>query len=162
MVRCFIGLGSNLEYPGQQVTTAIAEIALLSSSKLLSKSSLYASKPLGPPDQPDFINAVIEFETSLPALTLLSHMQAIESQHQRVRKEHWGPRTLDLDLLLYGQEKIMLTELQVPHPEMTKRNFVLYPLMEIAPALIIPGLGNIEDLIAKLDDSGLQKLDQDG
>jgi 2-amino-4-hydroxy-6-hydroxymethyldihydropteridine diphosphokinase len=161
MVRCFIGLGSNLEQPRQQLVRAFSELASLTSSKLTSKSSLYTSKPLGPQDQPDYINAVAELETSLPALTLLSSMQAIESEHQRVRKEHWGPRTLDLDLLLYGQETISVEQLIVPHPEMVKRNFVLYPLFEIAPELNIPGLGSLQNLLAKFEDSDLQKLNPD-
>lgn len=161
MVRCFIGLGSNLGQPRQQLVRALSELASLKSSKLISKSTLYISKPLGPQDQPDYINAVAELETSLSALTLLSNMQAIETEHQRVRTEHWGPRTLDLDLLLYGQEKISVEQLKVPHPEMAGRNFVLYPLSEIAPDLIIPGLGRLKNLLAKLDDSNLQKLDPD-
>ncbi|MBT7950610.1 MAG: 2-amino-4-hydroxy-6-hydroxymethyldihydropteridine diphosphokinase [Gammaproteobacteria bacterium] len=161
MVPCFIGLGSNLEQPRQQLVRAFSELALLTSSKLITKSSLYISKPLGPQDQPDYINAVAELETSLPALTLLSSMQAIESEHQRVRTEHWGPRTLDLDLLLYGQETISVEQLKVPHPEMVRRNFVLYPLFEIAPDLNIPGLGSLKNLLTKLDDSDLQKLEPD-
>jgi 2-amino-4-hydroxy-6-hydroxymethyldihydropteridine diphosphokinase len=161
MVRCFIGLGSNLEQPRQQIVQAFSEMASITSSKLMCQSSLYTSKPLGPQDQPDYINAVVELETSLSALTLLSNMQAIESEHQRVSTGHWGPRTLDLDLLLYGQEKISHERLKVPHPEMAMRNFVLYPLFELAPNLIIPGLGSLAYLKAELDDSGLQKLDPD-
>jgi 2-amino-4-hydroxy-6-hydroxymethyldihydropteridine diphosphokinase len=88
-------------------------------------------------------------------------MQAIELEHKRVRSEHWGPRTLDLDLLLYGQEKIALEQLKVPHPEMSRRNFVLCPLFEIAPELEIPGLGSLTYLLSQLDRSGLEKLDSD-
>ena len=161
MTRCFIGLGSNLEQPKEQVLSAFSELDALVSSNLVNKSSLYASKPLGPQDQPDYINAVAELETSLPALTLLAQMQAIENEHQRVRKEHWGPRTLDLDLLLYGEEIISLQSLTVPHPELGNRNFVVYPLYEIAPDVLIPGLSGIEDLISELDSSGLEKLQTD-
>lgn len=158
MVRCFIGLGSNLEQPKRQILSAFSELDALECSSLVNKSSLYASKPLGPQDQPDYINAVAELETSLPALTLLASMQAIENEHQRVRKEHWGPRTLDLDLLLYGEEIISLPNLIVPHPELANRNFVVYPLYEIATDVLVPGLSAIQGLVSELDSSGLEKL----
>ncbi len=161
MISCFIGLGSNLDQPVQQIQRAVAELACLETSKLLCQSSLYKSKPQGPQDQPDYINAVVELETSLAPLTLLSHMQTIELEHKRVRERHWGPRTLDLDLLLYAQESIALEQLQVPHPEMAGRNFVLYPLFEIAPDLSIPGLGSLARLLARNDPAGLEKLDND-
>ena len=158
MVRCFIGLGSNLEQPKRQILSAFSELDALECSSLMNKSSLYASKPLGPQDQPDYINAVAELETSLSALTLLASMQAIENEHQRVRKEHWGPRTLDLDLLLYGEEIISLPNLIVPHPELANRNFVVYPLYEIAADVLVPGLSAIQGLVSELDSSGLEKL----
>ncbi len=161
MVACFIGLGSNLQQPRQQIACAISELRSLTSSRLLSVSSLYKSKPVGPQDQPDYINAVAALETSLPALTLLDHMQIIESKHKRLRLQHWGPRTLDLDLLLYGDEQIEHEHLTVPHPEMRNRNFVLLPLFEIAPELIIPGCGSLEYLLTQVDQSGLQKIDAD-
>ncbi len=148
-----------MDKPGQQITRAISELESLESSNMLRVSSLYKSKPHGPQDQPDYINAVLELETSLPAFTLLSHMQAIELNHKRVKERHWGPRTLDLDLLFYGQEHIEEENLKVPHPEMKKRNFVLYPLYEIAPELTIENWGRLENLVAQLDSTGLDKLD---
>jgi len=156
MFTCYIGLGSNLEQPRQQVAHAVAELASLSLSRLVCVSSQYRSKPHGPQDQPDYINAVAELETSLPALELLAELQAIESKHKRVRSQHWGPRTLDLDLLLYGEEQIELEQLKVPHAEMTNRNFVLIPLYEIAAELTIPGAGKLKDLLTKIDQSGLE------
>lgn len=161
MFSCYIGLGSNLERPRQQIVRAISELDSLTSSRLVCVSSLYQSKALGPQDQPDYINAVAELETSLPALTLLSHMQSIETEHKRVRLQHWGPRTLDLDLLLYGEELIENERLKVPHREMSNRNFVLVPMFEIAPELIIPGVGSLKDLVAGIDRSGLEKLELD-
>ena len=155
MISCYVGLGSNIEEPRQQIVKAISELRSLASSRLLCTSSLYLSKPLGPQDQPDFVNAVVELETTLSALDLLSRLQNIESQHKRVRKERWGPRTLDLDLLLYGEEKIEDERLKVPHPEILNRNFVLIPLYEIAPELTIAGMGKIEDLVKRVDQSGL-------
>jgi len=161
MVACFIGLGSNLHQPRQHIARAISELRSLTSSKMLNVSSLYESKPVGPENQPDYINAVVELETSLPALALLAHMQIIESQHKRLRLQHWGPRTLDLDLLLYGEEQIDLEPLTVPHPEMHNRSFVLVPLFEIAPKLTIPECGSLEDLLSQVDQSGLHKIAAD-
>jgi 2-amino-4-hydroxy-6-hydroxymethyldihydropteridine diphosphokinase len=160
MFSCYVGLGSNLEQPRQQIVRAISELNALASSRLVCVSSLYQSKPLGPQDQPDYINAVAELETGLPALTLLSHMQTIESEHKRVKNQRWGPRTLDLDILLYGDEQMEHEQLTVPHPQMAKRDFVLVPLYEIAPELIIPGVGKLKDLLTELEPSGLEKLDR--
>mgnify|MGYP000073639737 CR=1 FL=1 len=131
-IRCFIGLGSNLDDPVNQVTRAINELASLEKSQFIQASSLYASAPAGPQDQPDFINAVVELNTELTPLELLDELQALEQKHQRVRERHWGPRTLDLDLLLYGNEQINSDRLTVPHAFMHERSFVLYPLFEIS------------------------------
>ncbi len=137
-IKCFIGLGSNLENPVTQVTTALLELERLDQCRNLIHSSLYRSDPVGPPGQPDYINAVASLETSLQPLELLDAMQAIEQQHQRVRIQHWGPRTLDLDLLLFGDQLINNDRLTVPHSYLQERNFVLFPLAEIAPNLSIP------------------------
>lgn len=137
-MRCFIGLGSNLDSPIDQVKRALEELAQLPDTQLIQHSALYRSEPVGPAGQPDYINAVAELDTELDAECLLDHLQALEQAHQRVRLEHWGPRTLDLDLLLYGQETIATARLSVPHPWMTQRSFVLYPLAEIAPDLQLP------------------------
>lgn len=161
MFTCYIGLGSNLEQPRRQVVAALAELGSLAGSTVPAVSSLYRSKALGPRQQPDFINAVAQLVTGLPALTLLSELQAIEAAHRRVRRERWGPRTLDLDILLYGDEKITGNDLVVPHPEMKNRAFVLIPLYEIAPQLTIPGLGKLADLLAATDREGLVKIAAD-
>ena len=159
MTSCYIGLGSNLENPRQQVQDALQSLSALPEVNKLHCSSLYRSAPLGPQDQPDFINAVAELQCDLPALALLSALQQIENQQGRVRKQHWGPRTLDLDLLLYGDEEIKLEQLKVPHPEMPNRNFVLIPLYEIAPQLTIPTMGKIEDLVKQVSADGLERID---
>ncbi|WP_420599135.1 2-amino-4-hydroxy-6-hydroxymethyldihydropteridine diphosphokinase [Neptuniibacter sp.] len=137
-VRCYIGLGSNLEDPVWQVQTALKELSKLNQCSLVRASSLYRSAPVGPQDQPDFINAVVALDTTLEAHALLDQLQALEQSHRRVRKRHWGPRTLDLDLLLYGTEQISTERLTVPHAFMHERSFVLYPLHEISPELIFP------------------------
>ncbi len=159
MTRVYIGLGSNLDNPKSQISRAINALEKLPETELLRCSSLYRSKPVGPKDQPDYINAVVILDTALSALTLLNHMQAIEDQQGRVRgSERWGPRTLDLDLLMYGDERINDKHLTVPHQEMHKRNFVLYPLHEISPGIAIPGHGPVEKLIEHMDSSDLEKI----
>ena len=134
----FLGLGSNQNSPIIQINQAIAELANLLKTTLLAQSSLYHSKPLGPQDQPDFINAVVKLETELAPMDLLKACQALERQHGRIKTRHWGERTLDIDILLYGDQLIDLPELTIPHPEMMNRAFVLQPLAEIAPELILP------------------------
>lgn len=131
----YIGLGSNLESPVEQLRAALKELDTLPLSRLVAASSLYSSRPVGPQDQPDFVNAVTALETHLSPLALLDQLQALEQQHRRRRQRHWGPRTLDLDLLLYANNAINMPRLQVPHPQMTARAFVLLPLAEIAPSL---------------------------
>ncbi|MDO8953927.1 MAG: 2-amino-4-hydroxy-6-hydroxymethyldihydropteridine diphosphokinase [Gammaproteobacteria bacterium] len=134
----FLGLGSNLNSPIDQINQAITELANLPRTTMLDHSSLHHSKPLGPQDQPDFINAVVKLETELAPMDLLKACQALEQQHGRIKTRHWGERTLDIDILLYGNQLIDLPELTVPHPEMMNRAFVLQPLAEIAPELILP------------------------
>lgn len=147
-VRCYIGLGSNLDNPRQQVSTALLELAQLQDCTLVSQSRLYRSDPVGPQDQPDFINAVAALDTTLPPHALLDQLQAVEQQHQRVRERHWGPRTLDLDLLLYGNETLATDRLTVPHAFMRERAFVLWPLAEIAPELKLPDGSCLSTLLA--------------
>jgi 2-amino-4-hydroxy-6-hydroxymethyldihydropteridine diphosphokinase len=152
----YIGLGSNLEGPRGQVERALEELAGLPQSRLLRHSRLYRSAPLGPEGQPDYINAVAALETALSPLDLLDELQRIETLHGRVRGERWGARTLDLDLLLFGEERIELPRLKVPHPEMANRAFVLIPLAEIAPAgLVIPGLGSLDRLLPGVSNASL-------
>lgn len=159
-VRAFIGLGSNLCDPRQQVTEAFGQLAALPHTRLVHHSSLYRTPPMGPQDQPDYINAVAEIATTLSAEELLARLQDIERLHGRIRDgQHWGPRTLDLDLLLYGQEIIDTPALRVPHPGMSGRNFVLLPLHEIAPQAVIPGHGPLAGLLAAVCAQGVGKLD---
>jgi len=148
MATVFIGLGSNLSNPVQQVTEACAEIAALKKVRFIKFSSLYQSPPMGPSNQPDYINAVAEIATSLTADELLAELQAIERHHGRVRSEQqWSARTLDLDMLLYGEKIINSERLVIPHMGLYERAFVLYPLLEIAPDLDIPGYGAIAELV---------------
>lgn len=136
MTLTYIALGSNLENPKQQVISATEELATLTQCELIKTSRLYLSKPMGPQDQSDFINRVVALETNLLPLELLDQLQGLEQLHARVRKQHWGPRTLDLDLLLYGEQIINHPRLTVPHPGILERDFVLQPLAEIAPEAI--------------------------
>ena len=159
LVRCYIGLGSNLGNPIQQVLVAIEELARLPQTQQVLSSSLYRSPPLGPQDQPDYINAVVEINTRLSAQELLCQLLDIEQRHGRIRgARRWTARTLDMDILMYGQQIIETAELSIPHPGIAERNFVLYPLQEIAPALRVPQLGLITQLIAGCDQGDLVKL----
>jgi 2-amino-4-hydroxy-6-hydroxymethyldihydropteridine diphosphokinase len=158
-VRAWVGIGANLEDPRRQVETALGELAALPSTRLVTASSRYRTPPMGPPDQPDYVNAVAELETALAPLALLDELQRIESAHLRQRgAERWGPRTLDLDLLLYGDARLDLPRLTVPHPGIADRAFVLVPLAEIAPDLSIPGLGPLRRLVEKVSAAGMEKL----
>lgn len=162
-LTCYIGLGSNLDNPREQVSSALTELAELIESnpqqcRSLSHSSLYRSDPVGPPGQPDYINAVACLETRFSPLQLLDALQAIEQTHQRVRIQHWGPRTLDLDLLLYGNQTIQNERLTVPHAFMLVRNFVLYPLAEIAPNLTLPDGNQLSKLLKNLKIGTLEKI----
>jgi 2-amino-4-hydroxy-6-hydroxymethyldihydropteridine diphosphokinase len=131
----YVGLGSNLEDPARQVETALQELDRLPHTRLVKRSSLHRTEPVGYADQPDFINAVAQLETGLPAERLLAELQEVEARHGRARSFPNAPRTLDLDLLLYGNARIASPELTVPHPRMHERAFVLKPLLEIAPQL---------------------------
>lgn len=134
----FIGLGSNLEDPAMQVRQALKALHQLPQTELVQASNLYSSAPIGPQDQPTFINAVAQLRTSLTPIALLDALQAVENAAGRVRTRHWGERTLDLDMLLYNTATINDPRLQVPHPHMLKRRFVLLPLLEIAPSIRLP------------------------
>ncbi|WEJ63317.1 2-amino-4-hydroxy-6-hydroxymethyldihydropteridine diphosphokinase [Thiomicrorhabdus lithotrophica] len=158
-ITAYIGLGSNLSNPIEQLKIALQSIDTLPSTRLVQSSSFYGSKPLGPQDQPDFVNAVCKIKTKLSAEELLHHLQKIELEQGRIKKRHWGERLIDLDILLFGDDIISTDELTVPHKQIALRDFVLIPLAEIAPGLIIPKLGKIESLIAALEDSYLITLD---
>jgi 2-amino-4-hydroxy-6-hydroxymethyldihydropteridine diphosphokinase len=157
----YIGLGSNLADPVNQITLAIAALNELSGSKVIMQSSLYSSPPMGPQDQPDYVNAVVLLETELEPHLLLDGLQSIEQQQGRVRKRHWGERTIDLDILVYDDNVIDDERLKVPHPGIAQRSFVLYPLAEIGPELDIPTLGSVKHLLENCPPEGIQKLDKD-
>lgn len=161
MIKVYIGMGSNMEDPIQQLKMALDELNAIDNTELLTCSSFYKSKPVGPQDQDDFINAVVEVNTSLPALKLLDALQAIEQAHRRVRERHWGPRTLDLDILLYGDEMINNERLTVPHKEMLNRNFVLIPLFELTGDMMIPGAGNVSAYLQDCDETTIIKLEHE-
>jgi 2-amino-4-hydroxy-6-hydroxymethyldihydropteridine diphosphokinase len=150
LAGAYIGLGSNLAQPRQQLRQALQELQGLEDSRLQLASSIYASPPMGPPDQPDYLNAVAAIETGMQPLKLLESLQQIEAAHQRVRGRRWGERTLDLDLLLYDNLLLHSATLTVPHPGITQRAFVLVPLLEIAPGITIPGKGPAQDYLARV------------
>lgn len=157
-VVVYIGLGSNLADPVAQLHRACQALAALADSRLLTCSRLYRSRALGSVVQPDFTNAVAALETILAPLVLLDALQVIEQDQGRVRTaQRWGPRTLDLDLLLYAGQVIDLPRLQVPHPGLPERNFVLYPLHDIAPDLVIPGQGPLVALLQHCPRAGLKQ-----
>ena len=157
-IDAYIGLGSNLDDPIAQVTEAISQLSSLRETRLVAHSPWYSSKAIGPGQQPDYVNGVALLQTHLDAQTLLKELLAIEQQHHRVRVIKWGPRTLDLDLLLYGQEIINSATLTVPHPRLKQRSFVLYPLADINPQLVMPCGESIDTLLARTSSSDLIKL----
>jgi 2-amino-4-hydroxy-6-hydroxymethyldihydropteridine diphosphokinase len=150
----YVGIGSNLDSPREQVQSAFKSLAALRDSRLIRQSRLYRSPPMDGTEQPDYVNAVAALLTQLDAMSLLHELQTIEKQHGRVReKSRWAARTLDLDLLVFGSQEICNDELTVPHPGIANRTFVLQPLRDVAPELRIPGLASIHSLLNKLESS---------
>lgn len=160
MVNVYIGLGSNLDNPAEKIKQAQLTISDRAGITVLKISSLFSSPPMGPKDQPDYVNAVMNIQTDLTAIELLKVLQKIENKFDRDRKvERWGARTLDLDILLYGEQQIDQPDLKVPHIGLSKRAFVLYPLQEIAPDdLLIPGKGELKQLVSQCPLDGLEKI----
>ncbi len=159
-VCAYIALGSNLSDPVQQITRAFAALDAIPETRCVLNSSLYASRPMGEIEQADYINAAATLETCLSPRNLLHCLQDIESRQGRVRGEvRWGPRTLDLDLLIYSDWQCHDPELTIPHPGLSQRNFVLFPLYEISPGLMVPGLGSLQGLVKKASMIGLQRLE---
>jgi len=155
----FVGLGSNLKSPARQVEEAFDALADIPSTRLLLRSSLYRSAPFGGIEQPDFINAVAGLLTRLGPRALLAELQAIEHRHGRERDDvRWGPRVLDLDLLVYGGQVTDEPGLILPHPGIAERNFVLFPLGEIAPHLVIPGLGRVSRLPVNASEPHISRI----
>lgn len=158
-VRAYIGIGSNLDDPVAQVQTALDALALLPDTLFAARSGLYTSTPMGPQDQPDYVNAVAALDTLLSAPELLERLRRIEAEQGRARDGgRWGPRTLDLDLLLYGEETIDRPDLRVPHPGLHERDFVIIPLAEIAGNLNVPGKGMLSTLIKHVENHSLRRL----
>lgn len=156
----FLGLGSNLEQPLVQLSRALREVHEIPTTSLVRVSSFYDTVPIGLANQPNFVNAVAELQTQLNPSELLNHLIEIEAAHQRVRTVRDGPRTLDLDILLYGDICMNEPMLTIPHPRMHERAFVLWPLAEIAPELAIPGRGYVLELLVALDVSGVRKYEE--
>jgi 2-amino-4-hydroxy-6-hydroxymethyldihydropteridine diphosphokinase len=155
----YIGIGSNLSDPVQQVTRGFAELAQLPSSQLIARSRLYRTSPLGPQDQPPYVNAVAGMLTQLDAATLLAHLKRLEVERGREQPVvRWGPRVIDFDLLVFGSLKLETDTLKLPHPGVATRNFVLYPLADIAPDLEVPGVGRVGQLLARVDRADLSAL----
>lgn len=155
----YVGLGSNLDDPRAQVNAACAHLARLPLTCLAVISPLYGSRPLGPIAQPDYVNAVAGLLTRLESPALLAELQAIEAALGRPpQHERWGPRIIDLDLLCYARERRSGPRLTLPHPGIPERNFVLYPLADIAPDLDLPGLGRVAELAGRLSAEGLTRL----
>lgn len=158
MATVYIALGANLGQPQQTLRDAIAELSSLPQISNFCASSLYCSSPMGPVEQPDYINAVARAETQLAPLELLDLLQAVEHKFGRQRNIHWGPRTLDLDILLYDQQQINQPRLTVPHPGLTERDFVLIPLAELEPNLVLPNGSDLSSLLNTMAHHDLQKI----
>lgn len=156
--QAFIALGSNLENPVAQLQCAFSELEKLPGTRLIRRSSLYQSAPVGRLDQPDFINAVAIIETGLAPLALLQALLALEHTHGRVRESLNAPRTLDLDILLYDDLQCQEPGLIIPHPRMAQRAFVLEPLLEIAPDCHIPGYGGAQQLLSQCQHQKLERI----
>ena len=155
----YIGLGSNLSDPAQQVRQALHGLTGLAQTLCVAVSRLYGSRPMGPVTQPDFVNAVAGLVTQLPAFELLRQLQRLEGAAGRPAvHEHWGPRVIDLDLLVFGREQCSSAELVLPHPGVVGRNFVLYPLADIAPDLEVPGYGRVRELLSRVCADGVWAL----
>lgn len=154
----YIGLGSNLDDPEAQVKKALRSLEMHPNFSLLACSPWYRSKPVGPQDQPDFVNGVVHCTTYLKPDAALDALQQLENIQNRQRSQHWGPRTLDLDILLFGNQIINTERLTIPHPHMLERNFVLQPLLDIAPDLLLPDGRPIGDILHIIGVDGLTKI----
>jgi 2-amino-4-hydroxy-6-hydroxymethyldihydropteridine diphosphokinase len=158
MTDVFIGLGSNLKDPAAQLARAVSALATLPETALVAQSPFYASRPVGPQDQPDFVNGAVWLRTSLRPHQLLDELQSIEQKHGRERLRHWGPRTLDLDILVFGDQVLDDERLTVPHRELPNRDFALQPLLDLKADLTLPDGTAIAQLRGQCPDNGLRKL----
>jgi 2-amino-4-hydroxy-6-hydroxymethyldihydropteridine diphosphokinase len=157
----YVALGSNLAEPASQVERAIARLAGLPETRLVARSRLWRTTPLGPRDQPDYVNAVAGLLTRLGPHELLAEFKRLEAAMGRLSPPvRWGPRVIDLDLVAFGEERLQEAGLDVPHPGVHERDFVLYPLAELAPALWIPGRGRVATLVRQVENRGLVPLER--
>ena len=155
----YIGVGSNLQSPARQVEAAIGQLAEVERTRVIRASSLYRSAPFGGIEQPDFVNAVTAVLTQLDPSEMLAALHGIEAAHGRERDDtRWGPRVLDLDLLVYSDRRVESPELTIPHPGIGERNFVLLPLGEIAPELVIPGLGRVASIPVNRSEPSISRI----
>jgi 2-amino-4-hydroxy-6-hydroxymethyldihydropteridine diphosphokinase len=154
----YIGLGSNLNSPKQQIKDAVMALHTAKDVEVVNLSSLYQSPPVDGSKQPDYINAIVQVNTHLTPLELLYVCQDIETQQHRVREKKWGARTIDLDIIIYGVQVVASKQLIIPHPQMMNRAFVLIPLAELEDDLKVPVLGPIQNLIKELGEFELTKL----
>ena len=158
-MKAWLGLGSNLQQPEAQIREALRRLDATTGIELLKVSSLYRTPPWGDEKQDDFINAVSQIETALEPAALLNDIQGIENLMGRRRGDRrWGPRLIDIDLLLYGNLQVQAEDLVIPHPRMHERAFVLIPLIELEPGLVIPGHGRVDELLQQVDSIGIEKL----
>ncbi len=157
----YVGLGANLGQPVEQLRKAVGLLGAIPDIRMVVVSPVYSSRPMGPQDQPDYCNAAVGLLTTVEPLVLLDTLQGIENQMGRVRDgERWGPRAIDMDLLVFGDVVMSSEKLVLPHPGISERSFVLYPLADIAPALKVPGLASVESLRAALTGDDLQRLEE--
>lgn len=160
MTRAWVALGSNLDDPQRQLDAAVEAMRALPDTTVAGCSPRYWTEPVGDPDQPEFLNAVAALDTSMPASALLTGLQRIEAEQGRRRDgRRFGPRTLDLDLLVFGDETVETPRLTVPHPRMAERAFVLRPLADLAPELAVPGLGTVSELLAAVSCDGVRRAE---
>lgn len=160
-IPAYVALGSNLDDPQRQVERAFDALAGLPRCRLMLRSACYRSRPFGPVAQPDFVNAVAGLLTQLDAATLLQELKALEAALGRAAPTvRWGPRRIDLDLLVHGTTQRQDPHLHVPHPGLAERAFVLAPLCDVSPGLLVPGVGRVRDLLARLDLEGLERIDR--
>jgi 2-amino-4-hydroxy-6-hydroxymethyldihydropteridine diphosphokinase len=155
----YIGIGSNLDQPASHVGLAFEDLGRIPDTTVVKRSFLYRSAPVGFADQPDFVNAVAEIQTSLPASRLLAELKTIEARHGRQRSFRNAPRPLDLDILLYGELTMNLAHLTLPHPRMHERAFVLKPLYDVAPHASIPGVGTVKECLARTADQIAERIE---
>jgi 2-amino-4-hydroxy-6-hydroxymethyldihydropteridine diphosphokinase len=157
----YVAIGSNLDHPQARVQEAFERLDAAPGMQMISRSRLYRTHPMGPQDQPDFVNAAAGILTQLPARELLAQLLKIEAMMGRNRRERWGPRVIDLDLLWLLGERVDEAGLTLPHPGVSTRNFVLYPLADIAPTLSIPGIGRVPELLRHVGSDGISVLEED-